>query len=56
MSAKTRIKRPTTATPRKVGTRRYVHVSATIAEELDSDGQRTGKKIAMHGRTYRRPA
>jgi hypothetical protein len=27
MSVRTRIKRPTTATPRKVGTRRYVHVS-----------------------------
>ena len=27
MSAKTRINRPTTATPRNVGTRRYLHVS-----------------------------
>lgn len=56
MSAKTRIKRPTTATPRKVGANRYLHVSARIGEELDKDGKPTGKRFVGPGTTYRRPS
>ena len=55
MSKKTRINRPTTATPRKVGTERYMHVSAPLREELDKDGKPTGKLLVGAGTTYRRP-
>ena len=54
MSSVTRIKRPTTATPRNVGTRRYLHVSARLADEIDRTGKPTGKLIVQHGETYRR--
>lgn len=52
MSKKTRINRPTTATPRKVGTERLVHQSThyhTI--DLPGGGKRT---IKAPGTTYRK--
>jgi hypothetical protein len=53
MSAKTRIKRPTTSTPRKVGTERMIHESKTV-EVLGKDV--TGKPIVRMGKgsTYRK--
>jgi hypothetical protein len=54
MSRKTRIKRPTTATPRNVGTRRYLHVSARLTDEIDRKGKPTGRLVVLHGETYRK--
>lgn len=53
MSAKTRIKRPTTSTPRKVGTYRMVHQS-TAFDVVGKDT--TGKPIIREGKgnTYRK--
>ena len=54
MSKRTRVNRPTTATPRKVGTRRYLHVAAEIPDERDPDGALTGKRVVSAGQTYRK--
>jgi hypothetical protein len=54
MSKRTRVKRPTTATPRKVGTLRYLHVSAEIRDEYDDAGRATGKRLIGAGKTYRK--
>jgi hypothetical protein len=55
MSKRTRTKRPTTATPRKVGTSRYVHVSAPLVEAVDHSGKPTGLHRVAPGTTYRKP-
>jgi hypothetical protein len=53
MSARTRIKRPTTATPRKVGTRRYLHVSTDYRQTFWLDSPAQFVKVGP-GTTYRR--
>ena len=54
MSKVTRIKRPTTSTPRNIGTRRYVHVSAPLVEEIGKNGALTGRRVVGTGTTYRK--
>jgi hypothetical protein len=53
VSKKTRINRPTTATPRKVGTERIIHQS-TAFEVVGKDA--TGKPVIREGKgsTYRK--
>lgn len=52
MSAKTRIKRPTTSTPRKVGTERMIHQSTHLHTiDLPNGGKQT---VKMKGDTYRK--
>jgi hypothetical protein len=57
MSRKTRTKRPTTATPRKVGTRRYLHISTDYAwrpvNPLNPLGPAHFVKVGR-GETYRK--
>jgi hypothetical protein len=53
MSARTRIKRPTTATPRKVGTRRFLHVSTNYRWVGGFDGPAQFAKVGR-GTTYRK--
>ena len=54
MSKKRRTNRPTTATPRKVGTRRWLHVSAPLIEAVDHAGKPTGMYHVAPGATYRK--
>ena len=51
MSKKTRINRPTTATPRKVGTERMVHQSTHYHTMQTPQGPRT---LRTKGDTYRK--
>jgi hypothetical protein len=57
MNAKTRTKRPTTASPRNVGTRRYLHVSTDYGyvpvNPLNPLGKARFSKVGP-GTTYKR--
>jgi hypothetical protein len=55
MSKRTRTKRPTTATPRKVGTSRYLYVSAPLVDITDQSGAPTGKVRVGSAPPYRKP-
>lgn len=54
MSKKTRINRPTTATPRKLRREKFVHVSAPLIEAVDHAGKPTGLFHVVPGTTYRK--
>lgn len=52
MSIRTRVNRPTTATPARVKRERMLHQSTNIATVMTPDGPQT---VKMKGVTYRRP-